>query len=85
MVYSLWWMYLIYFLYFKEYDDNYAGGSASIGLGLITVFIILAYVIGFVVAAVKYQTKRKQHLLTLIILLLPVVVIYLIEANKGNM
>ena len=83
IAYGCWWGYFIYFLYWQEYSNNYAGATASAGLGLFTVILTFVYLVGFGIAAVKSQ-KHKLFLLILPLLLLPWAVILFIEQLRSH-
>jgi hypothetical protein len=79
VVYSSWWTYFIYFLYGADYDNNYAGASASIGIGWLTILIVSSYLLGFAIAALMNRNKRRQYLLILVFLAMPVFGVFLVE------
>ncbi len=71
VLYSLWWGYLLYFLYGKEYDNNLAGAWASAGMAALTVVLMLMYIIGFAVAAVRDKAHRSAHLRAILLVFAP--------------
>ncbi len=78
-IYSCWWGYAIYFLYGKHYDNNYAGGTASLAISIITIMFVLAYLVGFIVTANRSKNYKKFFWLTVPSLLIPIVGICLFE------
>lgn len=82
VLYTCWWGYIFYFLYGKEYDNNYAEATASIGLGGITILIVVVYIIGFTVAAIKERKKTMLYLYIVPLLLTPIIGIFLFEYLK---
>ncbi|KAA9345795.1 hypothetical protein [Adhaeribacter soli] len=82
IIYCSWWVYAFDFLYNKDYDNNYAEATASMEVGLMSLFIIVAYTIGFLIAAIKERKSKKLYwniISILIILLIPVGGIFLFE------
>jgi hypothetical protein len=78
----LWWGCVIHFLYWQEYDNNPAGAWASMGIAAMTLLIVLIYLIGFSIAAIRDAKNRSRYLLTIILLLLPIIGIALFEYLK---
>ncbi|MBO0360140.1 hypothetical protein J0X19_19420 [Hymenobacter sp. BT186] len=69
-------------MYWKPYDNNYAGATASIGLGFITAIIVVVYLISFFIAALRVQKERKTYLFIMLLLMTPVLSIFLIESAR---
>ena len=82
LIYAVWWIYVVYFLYFKAYDNNAAGATASIGIGSITLLLIIFYLIGFTVAIFRDKPNRKLYILSIILTLSPIVMVLFIEYFK---
>ncbi|MBK0403714.1 hypothetical protein I5M27_12005 [Adhaeribacter sp. BT258] len=82
IIYCSWWVYAFDFLYNKDYDNNYAGATASMGIGLMSLIIIVVYTIGFIIAAIKERKSKRLNwniISLLIILLVPLGGIFLFE------
>lgn len=79
IVYCSWWMYFIFFLYGSDYDNNYAAASASIGLVWLTILIVSTYLLGFAIGALITKNKRRQYLLILIFIMMPILGFFLVE------
>ncbi|WP_207534485.1 hypothetical protein [Desertivirga arenae] len=76
--YILWWLYLVYWINSEKYDNNPAGGIASVGMGFLTFSIFLLYLISFSIAAIVSRKKRFLYLLIILFLFLPIAVSFLI-------
>jgi len=81
-LYICWWGYVIFFLYWQEYDNNYAAGTALIGLGVATCLIVVIYIIGFAVAYKDDKKIRKWFLFFISLLLAPIISVFLFEILK---
>lgn len=79
VIYGCWWAYFLYFLYGKEYDNNYAGATASAAIGVLTVVITLTYLVGFGIAGGRSKENRHFFWFILPFLLVPWVSIFLVE------
>jgi hypothetical protein len=81
LLYFSWWLFVVHFLYWEEYseDNDYAAGTASLGIGAVTLTLIIIYEIGFIMAATKAKSKRHFYLAVPFVLLLPMLGIWLFE------
>lgn len=71
-LYGIWWGYVLYFLYGKEYDNHAAGAWAAEGIASLTALLLLLYAAGLATAAVRNKEKRMSHLLAMLLLFVPV-------------
>ena len=81
LLYFSWWLFVVHFLYRVEYSDDNgnAAGTAALGIGTVTLALIIIYEIGFIVTAIKAKYKRHFYLAVPFILLLPMLCIWLFE------
>ncbi|MBK0403967.1 hypothetical protein I5M27_13310 [Adhaeribacter sp. BT258] len=82
IIYCSWWVYAFDFLYNKDYDNNYAGATASLGISLMALLVIVVFTTGFIVAAIKERKTKRLFwniISLLIILLIPLGGIFLFE------
>jgi cytochrome c biogenesis protein CcdA len=82
IIYSVWWGYVIYFLYWKDYDNNAAGAWASVGIGLMTLFMIIVYLTGFIIASFKDRPNRSLYLVSIGLILTPLLILFVVETLK---
>lgn len=83
LLYFGWWLYVLYFLYYKEYDNGYAAATASIGVTAITAILLAAYTIFFLLEAKGSRENRRFYLRITLLLFAPVVGISLCEAIRA--
>ncbi|HEU5052651.1 MAG TPA: hypothetical protein VFT78_06040 [Hanamia sp.] len=74
-IYFVWWLYLDNFAE-KIYDNHYAGAVAVGFLGMVTILIIIACIVGFSIAAFKTR-QYKKYMVFIGIILLPVVITFM--------
>lgn len=78
-IYVIWWSCVFFFLYWKDFDNNAAGGMASSGLGEVTLVLSVLYLICFLLIAVLVKVVRNVFLLAAASLFVPVIVVSLVE------
>ncbi len=84
LIYSAWWIYVIYFFYWKQYgpDGGNAAYYASMGIVTITAVLILFYAGIFLLEAKKDVESRKLFLFATRLLFLPLAGVALIECLR---
>lgn len=80
-VYLAWWTYVIYFVYWKEYDSDSgnAAAYATLGIAMITAVLLLVYAGIFLLEAKRDRESRKLFLFATRLLFLPLAGIALVE------
>lgn len=76
-LYYIWWLYLVFVFNSKEYDNNYAGGTAVELIAFLTCIIIVVGLIFFLVSAFRTKEWIKYVTFTLL-LFIPVLLSYII-------
>jgi len=79
IIYALWSLYFFYFIYWKEYDNNAAGGMASMAMGFLCIAVLVVYVLGFSVGALLLKKRRRLYLIILPFLFMPLFIMVLIQ------
>ncbi|WBO86432.1 hypothetical protein [Hymenobacter yonginensis] len=81
LLYFSWWLFVVHFLYWKEYseDSGNAAGTAALFMDYVTIALLVMYEIGFLIAAIQATSKRPFYLVISFVLLLPMVGIWLFE------
>ncbi|MGI4738358.1 MAG: hypothetical protein ACRYG7_24580 [Janthinobacterium lividum] len=82
-IYAVWWGYVLYFLYAKEYDNNYAAAVATEGIVLLTIIALITYTIAFFFEARRKAENRKFYLRAILLLFVPIGGIFFFEAARA--
>ncbi len=73
---------MMYFLFFKEYDNHAAGGIAIIGVATISLIFFISLLICFVISFIKKEKNRTVYFLFIVMLVLPCILLYVFEIIK---
>ena len=81
VLYSIWWLYLIFVFGEKQYDNGFAGALASEAIAGLTIVIILFLLTCFLWAAFKTRNWKKYVAFAAVILTPVVIIILYVSYN----